>query len=149
MLMTAFIGFAGAILGALLGAVVTYMTTRSNMRLALEHTYDQKLQAKRLECYQALFHVSECLPRYWPPMTEEPKRKDLQQYIQSFHDWYFGEDAGGMFLTSAAKDIYMRLLNLLAETAFAGRDGRPGAADSPLSAEESQAIRELAGEMRR
>ncbi len=147
--MTAFIGFFGAILGVLLGSIATYLTTRSNMRLTLEHSYDQTLQDKRLERYQTLFHVSKCLPRYWPPMAEEPKRKDLQQYIENFHDWYFGEDAGGMFLTSAAKDIYMRLLNLLAEVAFAGGDGPGSAADHPLSAAESQALRELAGELRR
>jgi hypothetical protein len=28
-------------------------------------------------------------------MVEEPERKDLQQYLQNFHDWYFGEEAGG------------------------------------------------------
>jgi hypothetical protein len=32
--MTAFIGFFGAILGALAGAISTYLTARSNMRLA-------------------------------------------------------------------------------------------------------------------
>ena len=148
--MTALIGFFGAIFGALVGAIATYLTTRSNMRLTLEHSYDQALQSKRLERYQELFYISKCLPRYWPPAHEEPKRKDLQQYIENFHDWYFGVDAGGMFLTSAAKDIYMRLLNLLAELAFAGGDGDgPCSADSLLPAGESQALRELAGELRR
>ncbi|MGH3376721.1 MAG: hypothetical protein ACRDP6_18480 [Actinoallomurus sp.] len=146
--MPAFIGFFGAILGALLGAIATYITTRSNMRLTLEQSYDQTLQGKRLERYQALFHISKCLPRYWHPMEEEPKRKDFPQYIRDFHDWYFGEEAGGMFLTSAAKDIYMRLLNLLAEAAFAGEDA-DSAAGHPLSAAESQALRELASELRR
>ncbi|MFD1535677.1 hypothetical protein [Nonomuraea guangzhouensis] len=145
--MTVFIGFFGATLGALVGAIATYLTARSNMRLTLEHSYDQTLQEKRLERYQALFHVSKCLPRYWPPMEQEPKRKDLQQYMRDFHDWYFGEEAGGMFLTATAKDIYMRLLNLLAEAAFKGGDGPDG--DSPLTAAESEALREVAGELRR
>lgn len=61
--MTALVGFLGAILGAFLGAIATYLTTRSNMRLALEHSYDQALQGKRLERYQELFHISKCLPR--------------------------------------------------------------------------------------
>lgn len=147
--MTAFIGFFGAILGALLGAIATYLTTRSNMRLTLEHSYDQTMQSKRMERYQALFHISKHLPRYWAPMEEEPKRKDLQQYIRDFHDWYFGEEAGGMFLTQAAKDIYMRLLNLLAEAAFAGGDQTDSTGDHPLSAAESQALRDLASELRR
>ncbi|MGW2149872.1 hypothetical protein ACWCOT_36580 [Nonomuraea bangladeshensis] len=145
--MTAFIGFFGAILGALVGAIAAYLTARSNMRLTLEHSYDQTLQGKRLERYQALFHASKCLPRYWRPMEEEPKREDLQQYMRNFHDWYFGEDAGGMFLTAAAKDVYTRLLNLLAEAAFKGGDGPDG--DSRLTETESEALRQLAGELRR
>jgi hypothetical protein len=61
---TALIGLAGAILGALLGSVATYLTTRSNMWLTLEHSYDQMMQGKRLEHYQILFHLTRCLPRY-------------------------------------------------------------------------------------
>jgi membrane protein DedA with SNARE-associated domain len=75
---TAVIGLLSAILGALLGAIATYLTTRSNMRLALEHSYDQVLQGKRLERYQALIRVTKCLPRYWPPTDKEPERKDLE-----------------------------------------------------------------------
>ena len=147
--MTAIIGFSGAILGVLLGAIATYLTARSSMRLTLEHAYDQALQGERLERYQELFHISRCLPRYWPPAHEEPTRKDLRQYIERFHDWYFGEGAGGMFLTSAAKNIYMRLLNLLAELAFTDGDEPDGPAVRPLSAAESQALRQLAGDLRR
>lgn len=147
--MTAIIGFAGAILGAVLGAVATYLTTRSNMRLTLEHAYDQALQGKRLERYQELFHVSRCLPRYWAPGDEEPKQKDLQQYIENFHNWYFGENAGGMFLTPAASDIYVRLLNLLAELAFADGTEADGPPDRPLPTAGSQALRQLAADLRR
>ena len=147
--MAVLIGFFGAILGTALGSVATYITTRSNMMLTLEHTYDQSLQAKRLECYQALFHVSECLPRYWPPMIEVPSRKDLQNYIEDFHSWYFSKDAGGMFLTAPARDIYMHLLDLLAEVAFAA-ERKPGStAGHPLLPEESEELRKLAGELRR
>jgi hypothetical protein len=146
--MAAFIGFSGAILGAVVGAIVTYLTTRSNMRLTLEHSYDQTLQSKRLERYQALFHVSKCLPRYWSPLVVAPKRGELRQYIRDFHEWYFGDDAGGMFLTPAAKVVYMRLLNLLAETAFKGENNTGSADDQPLSAVESQELRNLASELR-
>ena len=141
--MTAIIGLLGAILGALLGSVATYLTTRSNMRLTLEHSYDLALQGTRLERYQALFHITECLPRYWPPMIQEPGRKDLQQYLQNFHDWYFGEEAGGMSLDRQPKDTYMRLLNLLAEVAFAVSSDPGATADHPISASESQSLRKL------
>ena len=147
--MTVIIGLIGAIVGALVGAIATYLTTRSTMRLTLEHSYDQTLQGKRLERYQALFQVTRCLPRYWPPNVESPKRKDLQQYILDFGDWYFGDGAGGMFLTEAAKASYMRLLNLLAEAAFKDDDGSDSTTDFPLSTTESQTLRDAAAELRR
>ena len=55
---TALIGIVGALLGALAGGVVTYVTTRSRMRLELEFAYDRELRDKRLSHYQRLFHVS-------------------------------------------------------------------------------------------
>ena len=143
--MTVFIGFFGAILGTVVGALATFLTSRSNMRLTLEHQHDQTLQNKRLERYQELFHVTECLPRYRPPNVNEPNRDDLVRYLQEFHLWYFGEAAGGMFLTTAAKEIYSRLLNLLAETAFK-RDSTDSA--TAVSADELLALRDLAGELR-
>ena len=139
---TLLIGLFGAVLGTLFGAIATYLTTRSNMRLTLEHSYDQTLRDKRLERYQALFHTAKCLPRYWLP-RERPTRKDLQQFRQDFHDWYFGEEAGGMFLTPAAKNIYTRLLNLLVEAAYESDEP-----DSALSDAESQRLRELASDLR-
>jgi len=145
--MTVFIGLLGALLGALAGAVATYLTTRSAMQLELEHAYDRTLRDKRLERYQHLFHASKCLPRYWLP-TEVPTRSDLRRIRDRFHDWYFGEEAGGMFLTPAAKNIYMRLLNLLAETMEGGEGGSDAVTDSALSAAESQALRDLASELR-
>ncbi len=145
--MTVFIGLAGVILGALVGAVTTYLTTRSNMRLELEHSYDRTLRDKRLERYQELFHVSKCLPRYWRP-TEEPTRKDLQRFRTEFHEWYFGDGAGGMFLTPTAKEIYIRMLNMLAEVGLKDGDGSGGTADPALSPDESQKLRELASELR-
>lgn len=144
--MTVFVGLVGAVLGALAGAIATYLTTRSTMRIELEHSYDRALRDKRLERYQHLYRVSRCLPRYWLP-TEVPTRQNLHQFRQDFHDWYFGEDAGGMFLTPAAKDAYMRLLNMLAETMH--RSGNESDTNtSPLSASDSQALRELASELR-
>jgi hypothetical protein len=145
--MTVLIGLVGVVLGALAGAIATYLTTRSTMLLELEHAYDRALRDKRLERYQQLFHLTKCLPRYWLP-TEEPTRQDLQRFRQIFHDWYFGEDAGGMFLTPTAKDLYMRMHNTIAE-AMGDEEDRPDTAlSSPLSASESQALRDLASDLR-
>lgn len=144
--MAVLVGLVGVVLGGLVGALTTYFTTRSTMRIELEHSYDRALRDKRLERYQHLFHTSKCLPRYWLP-AEAPTRQDLRRFRQDFHDWYFGEDAGGMFLTAPAKDAYMRLLNVLAEAMR--EDGyTQSSGGSPLSADESQALREVASELR-
>jgi hypothetical protein len=100
---TILIALLGAVLGAAAGAVATYVTTRSTMRLELEHAYDTALRDRRLESYQSLFSISKCIPRYWLP-DEAPTSTDLQRFRQEFHDWYFGDVAGGMFLTPAAKE---------------------------------------------
>ncbi len=143
--LTAIIGLLGAILGVLAGAIATYLTARSNMRLELEHSYDRTLRDKRLERYQELFHISKCLPRYWRA-GESPTRQDLLQFSRDFHDWYFGEGAGGMFLTPAAKSVYMRVQNKLAEATH--QTASESGEESPLSVTESQAIRDLASELR-
>jgi hypothetical protein len=109
------VGFLGAVLGALAGAVATYATTRSTMRLELEHTYDQALRNIRLPHYQRLFHISKCIPRAWG-LEQLPTRQDLLQFREDFHNWYFGEDAGGMFMTEDAKNLLMKLQNLLEAT---------------------------------
>ncbi|MEU8265184.1 hypothetical protein AB0C02_31825 [Micromonospora sp. NPDC048999] len=145
--MAAFVGLVGVVLGALLSAVATYLTTRSTKRMDLEHSYDRALRDKRLESYQQLFHISRCLPRYWRP-TEVPTRQDLRRFRQDFHDWYFGESAGGMFLTVAAKDVYMRLLNSLAQAIPDDRDACEQSEEQPLHADESHALRALASELR-
>ena len=147
--MTVIVGVVGAIVGALVGAIATYVTTRSNMRLTLEHSYDQTLQGKRLEHYQALWGITKYFPRYWPPTLGQPTRTDLQQHIQQLYDWYFGESAGGMFLTEAAKDSYMHLLNLLAEAAFKDDGGADSPSSSLLSDTESSALRAAAAKLRR
>lgn len=146
--MAAFIGLAGVILGAFLSAIATYLTTRSTKRIELEYSYDRALRDKRLESYQKLFHVSKCLPRYWRS-AEIPTRQELRRFRQDFHDWYFGEDAGGMFLTAAAKDAYVRLLNLLAEAIPEDQVSPEKSEELPLSADESRALRGLASELRR
>ncbi|MEU8897291.1 hypothetical protein [Nocardia sp. NPDC048505] len=146
--MTVLVGLLGAMLGSLVGGAVTYLATRSNMKLTLAHAYDQALQTKRIERYETLFHVTRCLPRYWPPDSQPPTREDLHRFREAFHDWYFGERAGGMFLTSDAKDRYMLLLNALAETAFANYSLAGTTSAAPLSDDESQTLRVLASNLR-
>ena len=146
--MAVLIGAIAAIFGALVGTLATYLATRSNLWLTLEHSYDQALQSTRLERYQALFHLSRCLPRYWHH-GETPTREDLRRFSREFHNWYFGDDAGGMFLSPNAKGLYILMMNKIAESAYspaAGADNN--GAETPLTEAESQQLRDAASELR-
>lgn len=146
--MTVLAGLLGVVLGSVIGGIVTYLTTRSNMRLTLEHEYDKTLQTKRIERYEALFQASSCLPRYWPPTVPQPTREDLHQFRETFHDWYFGPGAGGMFLTRDAKDHYIRLLNTIAETAFKDYEATMSTSTEPLSEDEAKTLCLLSSDLR-
>lgn len=146
--MGALIGVVGVVLGAVAGAIATYLTTRSRMRLELEYAHDRELRDKRLPHYQRLFHISRSVPREWRP-HQVPSRADLQQFRKDFHNWYFGPDAGGMFLTEAARSLYFNLQNGL-EAATAGsfdkstnREGQ-----KPLTGVEKETLYKLASALR-
>src|SRR4051794_26642830 len=94
------------------------------------------------ERYQAPFHNSKLLPRYCRSPVKTT-RKGLQRFRQALQEWYVGEEAGGMFLAPAAKNIYLRLLNRLVEVAYEANEP-----DSALSDTESQTLRELASDLR-
>jgi hypothetical protein len=113
------------------------------MRLELQLQYDRALRDLRLPHYQRLFHVSGCIPREWRP-GEEPSRPELLHLRERFNDWYFGPDAGGLFLTNATREKYFRLQNELEAQAHAGLS----AGSEPLPAEDSRLLRKLASELR-
>jgi hypothetical protein len=142
--MTLFIGLLGVILGTLVGAVATYLTTRANTLLQIQHSHDQTLIEKRLERYQELFHISKCLPSYWLP-GEEPHGNDLRQLRQDLTDWYFGESAGGMFLSLAAKQRFMSLLYAIVDIAYVKSQEWE---NFSLTLEQSQSLRQLASKLR-
>lgn len=142
--MTVGIGLLGVVLGGLVGAISAYVTTRSNMLLQLEHAYDMTLRDRRLERYQKLFHISQCLPRYWVDGTA-PSRSDLVNYREAFSGWYFGEEAGGMYLTPTSKSLYLAMQSALL---YGAQPGPGEAADSPISHEVLESIRRCASDLR-
>ncbi|MGK3204568.1 hypothetical protein [Amycolatopsis sp. MEPSY49] len=137
--MQVYVGILGGALGGVLGGLVTFLATRTKARLELLQAHDLVLQTERLARYQRLFHLSGRLPRYWRP-GEAPGRQDLAALRQDLHDWYFGEEAGGLFLTQHAKTRYLKLQNALAEAMDAGA--------TPPSENEMKVLRHLAGELR-
>ena len=138
--MTAWITIISAIAGILAGGVVTYATSRSQLRAEAENAYDRALRDMRLPHYQQLFHLTKNLPREF---LEEPRRSDLLDFRGRFHDWYFGEQAGGMFLSQAARDAYFTLQNELQSVA-----GRRSADSERVGPDESASLRKKASALR-
>lgn len=116
------------------------------MRLELEHTYDRELLNKRLSQYQQLFHISRTIPREFRS-HEVPSSDDLRGFREDFHNWYFNEEAGGLFLTSAAKDRYFLLQNGL-EDAAKRHSSTGGSVPPPLSPDEQETLYRLASNLR-
>ena len=149
--MTVLIGVLSAVLGATVGAITTYFTTRSNMRLGLEHDYDKTLRDIRLKGHQRLFHLSRQIPRHWL-LTPEPTRAELLKIRTSFHDWYYHSDAHGMFLARHSKKAYIALMNALDRALFeispTGDTKLGELPESPLSPDESHRLLELASALR-
>ena len=91
-----------AVIGLLAGGVITYMTSRAQLRVQAEHDYDVALRDLRLPHYQELFHLTGAIPREWWP-SSALTRRDVLALRERFHDWYFGEGAGGLFLSQDAR----------------------------------------------
>jgi hypothetical protein len=119
------------------------------MRIELEYAYDRTLREQRLEHYQKLFYVSRRLPRHWAPhLADQLTRQDAARLREEFHDWYFGEPAGGMFLTSAAKHRYMTLANALTEASGDQDEQADVGTESLVPSEDHKRLRELASDLR-
>jgi hypothetical protein len=114
--MASWISMVAALAGLLLGGVVTYLTTSAQLRAEAEHAYDRALRDLRLPHYQQLFHLTEGIPRQWR-MSDAPSRVELLALREQFHNWYFSDQAGGMFLSQAARDAYFLLQNHLQSAA--------------------------------
>ena len=149
--MAILIGILSAAFGATVGAITTFFTARSTMRLGLEHDYDKTLRDIRLRGYQQLFHLTAQIPRHWL-LTPEPSRAELLKIRLSFHDWYYHEDAHGMFLARHSKNAYIKLMDALDKALFEiSPDGDTRLGDRPdskLSSDESHSLLELTSKLR-
>lgn len=144
--MSVMVVLAGAVLGGVVGAVATYLTTRSNMLLGLQHEYDRALRDKRLEHYQTLFHISRSIS-VGRRLASEPTRPDLKRIREEFTGWYFGPDAAGMFLTPAAKELYVQLITAL-DVAVYGPEPASDPVGTPVTAAEYRVLHHITSELR-
>jgi hypothetical protein len=141
--MTTWVTVLSAAVGALAGGAVTYFSSRSQLRIEAENAYDRALRDLRLEHYQALFHLTKNVPRYWP-VGNVPTRSEVVALREAFHDWYFNPSASGMFLSRAASEAYFALQHAL-ESSLA----RLTLDSEQVSDRDSVTLREQAGALRR
>ena len=123
---------------AVAAAVQEQQLAHASALQELRLAYDRALRDLRLPHYQRLYHVSGCIPRDWHEW-EVPTAAKLLEFRQGFHDWYFGEEAGGLFLTEAARDRYFHLMNELE---------RQGRASPAPPADVLEQIKNLASDLR-
>jgi hypothetical protein len=117
--------------GLVVGGLVTFLSTRAQLRVEAAHAYDRSLRDLRLPHYQALFHLTESLPREWGA-PGAPHRAELLTIRQNFHAWYFSDVAGGLFLSQAAREAYFAVANELQSVAGSLADDS-AALDEPSS----------------
>ena len=138
--MAAWITIISTLAGILAGGVVTYATTRSQLRIQAEHAYDRTLRDMRLPYYQQLFHLTKNIPREF---LKAPRQSELLNFREQFHNWYFGEQAGGMFLSQAAREAYFALQNELQSVA-----GRMPSDSELVGQDDSMSLRKKASALR-
>ena len=78
-----------------------------------------------------------------PGVPRDTRRSDLLDFRQQFHDRYFSEQAGGMFLPQAARDDYFTLQNELQSVA-----GRMSADSELVGPDGSASLRTKASALR-
>lgn len=93
------------LISAAITAVITYLSTRSRIKLDLTAEYDKELRQERLEVYKTLWALLKPLARYSPegPLTYQLV-KDTSERMR---DWYF--EAGGIYLSRTTRNPYFEL----------------------------------------
>jgi hypothetical protein len=140
--MTTWFPTFSAVIGLLFGGVITYMTSRAQLRIQAEREYDVALRDMRLPHYQELFRLTGAIPREWWPSSNLTRREVLA-LRERFHDWYFGEGAGGLFLSQDARTAYSELQFELQEAArnLASDEDYMRDPDIPRVSEKGSALR--------
>lgn len=93
------------LIAGVVSAILTYLGTRSRVRLDLIAEYDKELHTSRLEAYQELWKLLEPLAPYSTPapVTYEV----IKDMSQKMREWYF--QRGGIFLSGGSREPYFEL----------------------------------------
>lgn len=90
-------------------SVLTYITTRSKIRLDLRVEFDKQIREKRLDFYQQIWPKTQPLGRYNGDklLTYD----SLREVSAEMGDWYFR--GGGLFLSNRSRRPYFALKDLM------------------------------------
>lgn len=102
-----------AIIGAAGGGIVTFFSTRWQIRKELEFAYDKDLRERRIAAYTRLWRLLEPLAKYSRPIAQLTT-VHVREMSDLLRHWYFAD--GGFFLSVEARDAYFALQEALTAT---------------------------------
>lgn len=97
---------------AVLGSRLRQLETRLTAALQAQAALDVDLRNKRVAVYEPLWRLGLDVARW--PRNPELTDADLVGLHESLRDWYYGEAAGGMWLSAEARKAYGDLQEALA-----------------------------------
>lgn len=118
---------AAAVIGALVGGLVTFSTTRWQIRKELEFEYDKDLRERRIAEYRKLWKLVELFALYSRPV-EAVTHGAVRRLSNDLRHWYFHD--GGFYLSVEARDAYFALQEALVKELQASEN--PSAAISEV-----------------
>jgi hypothetical protein len=101
-----------AIIGAVGGGIVTFFSTRWQIRKELEFAYDKDLRERRIAAYTRLWQLLEPLAKYSRPIAQLTT-VHVHEMSELLRHWYFAD--GGFFLSVEARDAYFALQEALTD----------------------------------
>ena len=129
-----------AAIGALTGGLITFFTTRWQIRKELEFAYDKDLRERRIKEYIELWKLLELFAKYSRPV-EEVSFVTIRALSESLRRWYFHN--GGFYLSIEARDAYFVLQEALVTAAPTS-----GPPETPIGEATFERIRQLASALR-
>lgn len=93
------------VLSGVLSSVITYLATRSKVRLDLAAEYDKNLRTERLQGYKELWRLMKPFSTYAPesPLTY----KKIKSISDDMRDWYY--EKAGIFLSKESLRRFIEL----------------------------------------
>jgi hypothetical protein len=103
-----------AVLSAILGGLIAYLTMSVKIRKDLVAKYDLDLRSRRIEVYRKLWKHLQPLAKY---SRSQPFTKACASTLSdALRAWYF--EVGGIFLSERTRDAYFDLQEKLQEIEY-------------------------------